>query len=92
MRALLSATGWPEELHGEALAVSYCESKFSPEAKGDSGQSLGLFQLNVLWFSYAGEDSAKWTDPAVNARTALATYRYDIAKGQAPWMQWGCKP
>jgi len=91
MRQVLYSSGWPEELLSQALAVSYCESKWSPGASGDSGRSLGLFQLNIAtWFPYAGEDPALWADPLVNARVALKTYGYDIARGYEPWRQWSC--
>lgn len=92
MIAVLSASGWPTELHSQALAVSWCESKWSPGAVGDGGNSMGLFQLNWLWFGYAGEDSSQWADPYVNARVAWATYNYDLNRGQRPWQQWTCKP
>jgi hypothetical protein len=91
--AVLEAAGWPTELIPQALAVAWCESKWSPYARGDSGRSVGLFQLNLqTWFTYAGEDPTEWADPLVNARTALTTYRYDIARGYPPWKQWSCKP
>lgn len=92
MRAVLSVAGWPEALHSEALAVAFCESKWSPFALGDSGRSAGLFQLNIAtWFRYAGEDAERWADPLVNARVALATYYYDLGRGYRPWTQWSCR-
>lgn len=93
VREVLTEAGWPAELHDEALAVAWCESRWSPYAVGDGGNSLGLFQLNVAtWFRYAGENPALWADPLVNARTALATYYYDLGRGYEPWKQWSCKP
>lgn len=92
MRAVLTEAGWPVELHDQALAVSWCESKWS-SAVGDGGNSLGIFQLNKdTWFTYAGEDPEMWADPLVNARVAWATYQYDIGRGYMPWKQWSCKP
>ena len=92
MRDVLAAAGWPAELHDAALRVAWCESKYSPGARGDHGASVGLFQLNLqTWFRYAGEDPAQWDDPVVNARVAWATYNYDIARGSPPWKQWTCK-
>lgn len=92
MRAILTATGWPVELHDQALSVSWCESKWS-SAVGDGGNSLGIFQVNKdTWFTYAGEDPEQWADPLVNARVAWATYQYDIGRGYVPWKQWSCKP
>lgn len=93
MRAVLAEAGWPRELHEAALAVAWCESRWSPYAHGDGGASLGLFQLNVeTWFRYAGEDPAQWADPVVSARVAWATYQYDLGRGYEPWRQWSCKP
>ena len=93
MRALLAEAGWPESLIPQALAVSWCESKWSPGAIGDSGRSVGLFQVNAAtWFPYAGEDASQWADPLVNARVAWRTYQYDIGRGYESWRQWSCKP
>lgn len=93
MRAILTATGWPVELHDQALTIAWCESRYRPGAVGDGGNSLGLFQLNKdTWFTYAGEDPEQWADPLVNARVAWATYQYDIGRGYVPWKQWSCKP
>lgn len=89
--AVLQAAGWPTELIPQALAVAWCESKWSPAANGDSGRSKGWFQLNTMWFGYAGEDPAMWADPLVNARTALAVYRYEQARGYAPFANWSCR-
>lgn len=93
MRVLLAEAGWPAELIPQALAVSWCESKWSPGAIGDSGRSVGLFQVNAAtWFPYAGEDASQWADPLVNARVAWRTYQYDIGRGYESWRQWSCKP
>lgn len=67
MRALLAEAGWPAELIPQALAVSWCESKWSPAAIGDSGRSVGLFQLWNGWF-HEGEEPL---DVLTNARVAL---------------------
>lgn len=91
--SVLRDAGWPTELIPAALRVAWCESKWSPYAVGDSGRSVGLFQLNKqTWFRYAGEDPEMWADPVVNARTALATYYYDIGRGYQPFAQWSCRP
>ena len=88
MVAVLYSAGWPEELHSQALAVSYCESRWSPYAVGDGGRSLGLFQMQWSgagwqgWFRPAGEDEAQAHDPVVNARTAWWAYQ---RSGWAPW-------
>lgn len=93
MDAVLAEAGWPVDLWGQAKAVAWCESRWSPYAVGDGGASRGVFQLNVAtWFRYAGEDPAQWADPVVNARVAWATYQYDLGRSYAPWKQWTCKP
>lgn len=71
MRATLTLAGWPAELHDEALAISWCESRWSPYAVGDESNSLGLFQLWRGWWPAAGEHLDLWADPLVNARVAL---------------------
>ena len=89
--AALRLAGWPTEMIPAAMAVAYCESKHSPYASGDSGNSLGWFQLNRMWFGYAGEDASMWADPVTNARTALAVYRYEQARGYQPFANWSCR-
>lgn len=85
---VLERAGWAPELWGEAKAVAWCESRWSPGAIGDHGASVGLFQLNkATWFKYAGEDPEQWDNPVVNARVAMAAYRYSSG-----WAQWTCKP
>jgi len=67
MRALLAEAGAPAEWIAPMLTIAWCESKYSPGAVGDSGNSLGLYQLWSGWF-YAGEDPY---DPLTNARVAV---------------------
>jgi hypothetical protein len=71
MREVLRLAGWPDELVNEALAVSWCESRWSPGAVGDSGRSVGLFQLWTGWFPAVGLPLERWDDPVVNAAAAL---------------------
>jgi len=63
-----AANGVPLPL---ALAVAYVESGFNPNASGDSGHSIGLYQLNDQ-----GEGAemtlAQKTDPLTNANKALS--------------------
>lgn len=89
----LKEADWPQELIDDAIDVSWgCESGGDPNVVSEDGQSFGLFQLDRMWFIYAGEDPQKWADPIVNAKVALKVYYYDIERGQRPWTQWGCKP
>lgn len=93
MRAVLTEAGWPAEWHDDALAIAWCESRWSPYAVGDGGNSRGLFQLNVAtWFAYAGEGPEMWADPLTNARVAWAVMGYDAGRGYERWRQWSCKP
>lgn len=71
MRAVLTEAGWPVEWHDDALAVAWCESKWTPYAVGDGGNSLGLMQLWRGWFEPAGYSVGQAFDPLVNARVAL---------------------
>ena len=92
MRAVLTVAGWPEVLHSEALAVAYGESRWSPYAVSDSGQSLGFFQLNgVTWSRYCGVSPEALFDVLVNAKCAYQVYLYDISRGQRPWQQWSVR-
>lgn len=67
MLLLLAWTGWPLEWWEEAGVIGWCESQWSPAAVGDGGQSLGLMQLWVGWFT-VGEDPF---DPVTNLRVGL---------------------
>jgi len=71
MDALLEVTGWPVEWRVEAKAIAWCESRYRPEAVGDGGNSLGLFQLWYGWFAPAGYSVEQAYDPVTNSRVAL---------------------
>ncbi len=92
MVVLLRDTGWPEEVIPQALAVAWCESKWSPYASGDSGVSLGLFQIGVArpgwngWFVHFGVDESLAYDALTNAQVARMIFE---RSGFAPW---SCKP
>ena len=101
-REALTATGWPGELHTQALAV-FCgignarfpsgESNCSPHAMGDGGNSLGFAQLNAAtWAPYCGVTPEMLMDLHVNLACAYQVYLYDIGRGHAPWSQWSVKP
>lgn len=92
MNEVLRISGWPPELWQQAREIAWCESRWHADSVGDGGASLGLWQLWTGWFAYAEEDVEQWADPVVNSRVALAVYRYDLARGQAPWSQWSCRP
>ena len=67
MIAVLRAAGAPEEWIPDMLTIAWCESHYSPGAVGDSGNSLGLFQLWSGW-AQPGEDLF---DALTNARVAV---------------------
>lgn len=79
------AAGWPQSLIPQAEAVAWCESRDRPSS--DNGRDLGLFQLDPIWFGYAGIPLNEWADPVQNARVALAVYDYSSG-----WGQWQCQP
>lgn len=64
---VLRAAGAPQEWIPDMLVIGWCESHYRPGAVGDSGNSLGWFQLWSGWF-YAGEDPF---DALTNARVAV---------------------
>ena len=92
MRAVLYSSGWPEELFSQALAVSWCESRWSPYAH--NGGNAGLFQMNITegatlrgsWFTYWGLPEDRWSDPVVNATAARLTWE------RSGWSPWSCRP
>ena len=96
MREVLTEAGWPEELHTQALRVSYGESRWRPAVT--NGVMLGLFQISDRqrgwpgWWEYYEINSALYADPVTNARLARLVYLYDIHRGQEPWSQWQVKP
>lgn len=93
MRFALAMAGWPEELHEQALSVSWQESRWSPEAVGDGGRSLGLFQLNAAtWAPYCGVPAEWLLEPLTNAWCALRVYEYEQARGYPAWSNWSVKP
>jgi hypothetical protein len=90
MREVLRLAGWPDELADEALAVAWCESRWSPGAVGDGGSSLGLFQLWGGWFGAVGLPLERWADPVVNAAAALRVLERRGGWGGAGG--WSCWP
>jgi soluble lytic murein transglycosylase-like protein len=84
MDLVLSLAKWPEEQWAMAREIAWCESRWRPDAIGDHGNSLGLFQLWTGWFHYTGTLIDDWADPVVNAAVALAVWR---TRG---WEEWTC--
>lgn len=88
MEAVLRIAQWPPDAMDEAAAVAWCESRYSPRAVGDGGSSLGVFQLWVGWFPWAGVDPDRWSDPVTNAVVARMVWERD----RQTWRQWTCRP
>lgn len=87
--AFLRAAGAPEAWIPDMLTISACESHHGPYAVGDSGNSLGQYQLWSGWFR-PGEDPF---DPLTNARVAVRVRetrgRFGGAGGWSCADRWG---
>lgn len=69
-----TAAGYPLEVAAAAVVNAYAESGLNPLAVGDSGNSVGLFQLNLRGAG-RGMSVASRQDPTANARTLIARER-----------------
>lgn len=67
---------------GQALSVSWCESRYSTTAQ--NGQYLGLFQMGWSERQLYGHGSTP-------RQQALAAHRYFVVSGR-DWSPWSCKP
>jgi hypothetical protein len=67
---------------GQALSVSWCESRHSTTAQ--NGQYLGLFQMGAYARNLFGHGRSA-------RRQALAAHRYFVMSGR-DWSPWSCKP
>jgi len=67
---------------GQALSVSWCESKHSTTAR--NGQYLGLFQMG-------SSERRLYGHGATARKQAIAAHRYFVVSGR-DWRPWGCKP
>lgn len=67
---------------GQALRVSWCESRHSTNAQ--NGQYLGLFQMGSSERRLFGHGRTAH-------RQAIAAHRYFVASGR-DWSPWSCKP
>ena len=76
---LLRQAGFDEYTWPAALAVSFCESRWSPNATGGASEK-GLFQIHPIHY-----DSSY--DPLANVRAA-----YRISSAGYDWSAWSCKP
>lgn len=107
MRAVLAEAGWPAELHGQALAVSRCESGYSPYANGDYNNhpeapgymSRGLFQMGVAGWRWVNGAWTWWNGWFVyfgysdaDAYDPLVNARTALyAYQRSGWGPWSCR-
>jgi hypothetical protein len=95
IRTEAQAQGCPEYI---AMGIAMAESGFDPNAVGDNGCSIGLFQLNTCGgqgSDYANNKDAL-KDPKLNARIAIhpitvAAFEASAAGYQGEqWIRWVC--
>jgi hypothetical protein len=65
-----------------AKAVIRCESNFNPNAKGDSGKSLGIWQISTVYHDITPECAH---DPVCSTYEAIR-----IIKDGRGWPAWTC--
>ena len=88
MRWVLDRAGWSGQELEEALAVSWCESRWQPAAR--NGVMLGLFQMWDGWWTWSGWDISSWADPVANAALARKVYMHRGRWGGGGG--WACAP
>lgn len=76
------SAGYPLSVAAAAVVNAYAESTLNPKAVGDSGRSVGLFQLSTRGAG-AGMSVASRQDPATNIRTLLAREKRALGKVKA---------
>jgi hypothetical protein len=65
-----STAGLPDEFAAAAIVNAYHESRLKPDAVGDGGHSVGLFQLHDRGGG-KGMSVAERTDPVLNTRRII---------------------
>lgn len=65
-----------------AVAIAYAESSGDPNALGDNGNSLGLWQINLP--AHPEYSGANLYDPQTNADAAFAIYQ-QAGNSFSPW-------
>lgn len=79
---------FPDWAEDYAIRIARCETggTFDPRATGDGGNSIGLFQINHVWWhlSWVG-GPGRLVDPWHNSRVALR-----ISGGGRDWSPWTC--
>lgn len=77
-----TAAGFSPLVAAAAVVNAYAESRLDPKAVGDSGRSIGLFQLSIKGAG-AGMSVAARQDPTTNTRTLIAREARALAKIKA---------
>jgi len=94
-KTILHISGWPMEIHEQALQVMACESSLISNRVGDNGNSIGLFQIQwtpSTWIGWRSYPQIRYLknrniiEPVINAQAALVIYK------NFGWEPWTCKP
>lgn len=98
LRTIMEAESFAPEWIEHGLRVAYCESHYDTTAFNPTGVSVvppipayGLWQQWAGWFTYFGVPLDQWRDPVVTTRLTRSIIEYSIARGKAPYSEWGCR-
>ena len=83
--ALLAESPWPERLWDQVVAISWCESRWTPDEDGDGGESTGLMQVHVP----AQPRIARTFDLTDGRSNLIAAYIVYLEAGSSFW-PWSC--
>lgn len=83
IEAAFSGAGYSLATTAAAVVNAYAESRLNPLAVGDSGRSIGLFQLNTVAGAGIGYTRDQLVNPERNASVLLAKERRSLAKVEA---------
>lgn len=74
-----------EKYADQAIKVAYCESRLNPKARGDGGNSIGTFQINIRWHKIMPKFLL---NPKINILVAKQLFDENHSK----WNLWSCRP
>lgn len=80
IEAAFSGAGYSLATTAAAVVNAYAESRLNPLAVGDSGRSIGLFQLNTVKGAGIGYTRDQLVNPERNASVLLAREARALAK------------
>lgn len=71
--AIYKATGYDDTLFSTVMAIAWTESRFQADAASDSGNCIGLMQINTKWHMARMEalGATDLTDPVQNALVGM---------------------